>query len=534
MKKYLFLLLLLTVSCSSPVLVDTFGNISGTVQDARAVAPLAGVKVALTPTGYSQVTGLDGSFQFDNLDVQEYTLTFTKDGFQPLQQKVTVKPGLSSSVQVSMTPTEGSLMVSPSSLDFGTTTTSLQLQLRNKATADINYTVQTSGSWISVSTTVGTVKQSEYMTVLVSRSGLSPGKYSGEVMFRYSGESLSVPVAMEVPASETPVVTVEKVVEVINNAATIQANLVSVGTSAVTQMGICWSSSNQSPTLSDDFSNQGDATSACSFKATLTGLQSATTYYCRAYARNSSGVSYSNTSLSFTTTAGSGGGGTSDPAQIAVRQGLMAYYTFDESDISDKTDMELHGQTVGDPSFLSDTPSGKGKSLFLNGSKEQYVLINYNLFKGHSHFSISLWLKDFSTGAAVSGIYAGMYNNNGFQYYPRLYFTSEGKVSFTCYSYGLSSAPVFFYSYSPIQSDTWHLVTVTCANGELKLYIDGVLIDTVNSDYSDPKDNTPKVHLGGNGNGIFPVYFTGKMDNVRIYSRAIEPEDVMNIYEAEK
>ena len=104
MKKNLLSLvlpLLLMVSCSEPV-VNTFGNIAGTVTDANTLAPLAGVSVKVSPLGYSQVTGNDGAFQFDNLDVQEYTLSFTRAGYEPHEEKVSVKPGVSSSIQVTM------------------------------------------------------------------------------------------------------------------------------------------------------------------------------------------------------------------------------------------------------------------------------------------------------------------------------------------------------------------------------------------------------------------------------------------------
>ena len=80
--KRIFLILsiiLLTCACSEPI-VETFGNISGVVRDSRTNEPVEGVKVTLTPTGASQVTDIEGSFLFDNLDPQEFTLMFTKSG----------------------------------------------------------------------------------------------------------------------------------------------------------------------------------------------------------------------------------------------------------------------------------------------------------------------------------------------------------------------------------------------------------------------------------------------------------------------
>ena len=81
---------MLLMACAEPV-VDTFGNISGTVKDANTLAPLAGVTVKLSPVGYSQVTGNNGVFQFDNLDVQEYTISFSFIFYSPYEETVSVK-----------------------------------------------------------------------------------------------------------------------------------------------------------------------------------------------------------------------------------------------------------------------------------------------------------------------------------------------------------------------------------------------------------------------------------------------------------
>ena len=108
----LFLLVLLCFGCSESE-VDTFGGIAGTVADEITKEPLAGVKVSLTPGGTSQVTGTEGNFLFDNIDPQEYTLTFTKDDYVSQTQKVSVKAGTASNVQISMEPITPILNVMP-------------------------------------------------------------------------------------------------------------------------------------------------------------------------------------------------------------------------------------------------------------------------------------------------------------------------------------------------------------------------------------------------------------------------------------
>jgi uncharacterized protein (TIGR02145 family) len=75
-------------------------------------------------------------------------------------------------------------------------------------------------------------------------------------------------------------------------------NITSQGGAEISQRGVCWSSTNSSPTLSD--SHTSDGSGAGVFSSSLTGLNQQTNYYIRAYATNAAGTSYGNT-VTFTT-----------------------------------------------------------------------------------------------------------------------------------------------------------------------------------------------------------------------------------------
>ena len=83
-----------------------------------------------------------------------------------------------------------------------------------------------------------------------------------------------------------------------NTGASISGEIVRDGGSAVTQRGVCWSTS-QNPTISDNSTNNG--TGIGSFTSSLTDLNVGTTYYIRAYAINEVGTAYGN-QISLTTT----------------------------------------------------------------------------------------------------------------------------------------------------------------------------------------------------------------------------------------
>ena len=537
MRKFLFYILLISVavSCTEPI-ISTFGSIGGTVQDGETSEFLSGVKVTINPLGYSQVTNSDGAFQYDNLDVAEYTLIYEKTGYETYKHKVTVKPGVVSPVQVTLNPADASLTITPSVLDFVTKESQMQLKISTTASGtSVSYGLTVSNDWISLSKTSGMVSDTDYVTVVVSRAGLSPASYDGNIFVHLEGKELSVPVKMIVAAAGAPVVTMETVSEVTSSSAIVSGTLKSLGDSKVSQLGFCWSAENPSPGLSDEFNQLGDAADVKSFSAKLSDLKSSTKYYVRAYAVNTYGTSYSDHVETFTTSASGGGGndgGGDDSDKLAVPQGLVSYYTFDSSDASDATENELDGILVNTPSFVDATVDGTGKALHLNGTKGQYMSIPYNVFKKLDKYSISFWIKDFSVGVIFSGITSDYVRSD----YPRLLATTDETFRFYTGYDNYNTTPAFVYQYTPIQSQQWHHIAITVNDNVRSLYVDGTKVDA-NEAYVGGGNgyDASKIFIGGNNDGKYDLdCSTMKIDNIRFYQRSLTNSEIKEIYTSEK
>ncbi|MDR0981749.1 MAG: carboxypeptidase-like regulatory domain-containing protein [Culturomica sp.] len=67
---------------------EQFSTIYGVVTDYDTSEPISGATVVLSPGGKTQTTGLDGSFEFVNLDPKQYTLTVQKSGYQTNNKSV--------------------------------------------------------------------------------------------------------------------------------------------------------------------------------------------------------------------------------------------------------------------------------------------------------------------------------------------------------------------------------------------------------------------------------------------------------------
>jgi len=81
--------------------------------------------------------------------------------------------------------------------------------------------------------------------------------------------------------------------------ATGNGNITSLGSSNPTQHGVCWGTSHN-PTIDDDHTEDGTVSETGAFTSSITGLTEGTTYYVRAYATNTEGISYGD-EVSFTT-----------------------------------------------------------------------------------------------------------------------------------------------------------------------------------------------------------------------------------------
>jgi hypothetical protein len=94
--------LALCVSCDKPV-YDYFGGIHGTVTDLGSGAPIPNASVTLSPGGANDFTGLNGHYQFINLEPGQYFINIQHSDYRPDRKSVTVRVGESVAVNFSLT-----------------------------------------------------------------------------------------------------------------------------------------------------------------------------------------------------------------------------------------------------------------------------------------------------------------------------------------------------------------------------------------------------------------------------------------------
>ena len=94
--------------------------------------------------------------------------------------------------------------------------------------------------------------------------------------------------------SIVPVVTLSAASNITTTTASSGGTVTADGGAAIIEKGVCWSSTNTTPTTSD--SKSSDGTGKETFSSVITGLKAGTTYNLRSYSTNSVGTGYSSVS----------------------------------------------------------------------------------------------------------------------------------------------------------------------------------------------------------------------------------------------
>ena len=163
--------------------------------------------------------------------------------------------------------------------------------------------------------------------------------------------------------SDLPKISTSPVTYIGDKSAIGSGTVLSIGSSKIYLVGICWSTSH-GPTISNNTIGKGKDTIG-DFTCYLTGLTAHSTYYVRAYAYSYSGVAYGN-EVSFTTTAPLPALTTQNVTDITSTSAISG------GDILDSAGLDITARGIcwnTNPNPTIDdykTNNGKGKGSFLS------------------------------------------------------------------------------------------------------------------------------------------------------------------------
>ncbi len=278
-----------------------------------------------------------------------------------------------------------------------------------------------------------------------------------------------------------------------------------------------------------------------------------------------------------------GGGGTllqsceawEVPAEkmLSVGEGLVAYLPFTRGSLKDslaKNDTRRRNDAVWwvdkqKPLFVKGFSSTKGDSdsaIYLNGMTDFIKILDNPSLQFDTTFSISLWIspevadleKDISRRMQI-------YNKSDFITSLNESYSSSIRTIITTVDSGTGTTLMilanvkqgdnctkagqgwkdlkFIINAKIIESDTWHHIVFTYNRTTASMYLDGNLLDV----YADGNKVLTAGRIdkcaGGDlrfgiqnlgSNGLYANYFHGAMDEIRIYNRQLNDEEVRTLF----
>ncbi len=204
---------------------------------------------------------------------------------------------------------------------------------------------------------------------------------------------------------------------------------------------------------------------------------------------------------------------------------LVAYYNFDDGTATDMSG-NGHNGTIFGSIPMNDWENGKYADF--NGDYNNYIRVPHHQDLNFSDdFSISLWTNwtENSGARAVIGKGRDIQSNYTIRY--------GGNNFLLCYDgvYGH-----WVSTYTSTDENVWHHVVGVAdkTNHLMKFYIDGVLVD---SEYLPDFNITTTYPLVigrhftySSGGSAWPYPFLGKVDEIRIYSKALSESEIQQLY----
>ncbi|MEL6557311.1 MAG: carboxypeptidase regulatory-like domain-containing protein [Bacteroidota bacterium] len=528
---YLLALLISTwslSSCSDDLGGAPTGSLEGRITNALTGEPVNDATISLTgEERRSETVGSDGTYSFENLLVGTYTITASKSQFETNSTEVSVQAMMTAEGDLEIIPVS-SLEVKPTTLDFSTAINQLDVTFTNTGTSTINYEIQTSADWITVSKGQGILgaQNSDLLTVTVDRRRLDVGDVQGSIVFNVPGKgNRTVLVLASKLSNNAPVL-------IIGNGSLDFGKSLRSRTLQITNAGstsLLWELSAGENWISAD---QPDGS------VPPGNSQNITVFVDRANQDEGN----HNGQLNFTSNGGSANvaikmivdPNAGDPGGIVVTSGLRAYYTFDDDKVTDLMNNFEAVNFGASPS--NDIPNSNGKSFSFDGV-DDFLQIAGNPINNTNpeviHASISFWIKSSGEGAIFSipradddqqnELIAGLSN-------ARVYHSFDYHLNWWTWGYfGLKISDLLY-------DNNWHHLTLAYegASKNVSLYIDGILLS--NEQYlidGTLIGNTSRVGADyNNGSGGNLGHFSGLLDNIRIYNRPISDSEVKEIFNA--
>jgi prepilin-type N-terminal cleavage/methylation domain-containing protein len=209
----------------------------------------------------------------------------------------------------------------------------------------------------------------------------------------------------------------------------------------------------------------------------------------------------------------------------------IGIWNFDEctgTAASDQSGLNNHATVVNAPIWSTDTPNGKGCSLRMNGTSDQYaVASNVSPRIRSNSFSLSVWAKSAVPNWNLTGWILSSTQgctNNGYLISPS---AGTKTVSF----YLGNGGTVWSLSTVPSDITVWHQYGMTYDGATLTGYLDGKSIGKVSVNTTLDFSTLGTTNIGGHyKGGCNSNSGDGWIDQMQIFNKSLTAKEMHSIY----
>lgn len=156
-------------ACTTDEVVSVYGDVYGTITDAKTGNPVYNAEVILSPGNMTTVSGSNGHYEFKSLDAGQYKIGIEADGYEYNSRQVTIVPGENVVCDFILTPVPQvqKLKIEPSSLDFGTTQTEMAVIITNEGTVETDWSINFgNNNWVSAAPKAGRISSGKTQSIV--------------------------------------------------------------------------------------------------------------------------------------------------------------------------------------------------------------------------------------------------------------------------------------------------------------------------------------------------------------------------------